>query len=165
MNFTFKDQCADIPVAVRKEILKSLIAYAARHEEVDGAIFITIDSSGNLNDEIELKWTAGQSQEKIEMAHKDWERLAQRIDELFPANTPEVDQLTPAPRAAEIQWRELITGDAHAGEGGYLVEQRGSAGWAAYFQSSRFEDRLYPTLEAAKQACQDHKQGRLEELL
>lgn len=69
------------------------------------------------------------------------------------------------PRAAEIQWRELITGDAHAGGGGYLIEQRGAAGWAAYFQGSRFEDRLYPSLEAAKKACQDHKQGRLEELL
>ena len=69
------------------------------------------------------------------------------------------------PKAAEIQWRELVTGDTYTGDG-YQIEYRGHGGWAAYCGSARIGDHhLFPTLEAAKKACQDHKQNRLEELL
>jgi hypothetical protein len=69
------------------------------------------------------------------------------------------------PKAAEIQWREANEFH-HVGEG-YSVEKFAELGWAVYFGSDRIHDRsnFFTTLEAAKQACQDHKQGRLEELL
>lgn len=68
------------------------------------------------------------------------------------------------PRAAEIQWKEV--NEHHWVGREYSVEYRGSGGWAAYCGSDRLGDHyLFPTLAAAKKACQDHKQERLEELL
>ena len=68
------------------------------------------------------------------------------------------------PRAAEIQWREV--NEHHWVGREYSVEYRGSGGWAAYCGSDRLGDHyLFPSPEAAKKACQDHKQERLEELL
>lgn len=93
--------------------------------------------------------------------HIPIEQACAKIKEL---TSPRVDQPAPARTAAEIQWREV--NEHHWVGREYSVEYRGSGGWAAYCGSDRLGDHyLFPTLEAAKKACQDHKQGRLEELL
>lgn len=75
------------------------------------------------------------------------------------------------PKAAEIQWKDRGADEVFRYEsdcGNYLIEKCEGGGYKAYYEFSDYhrEDPWFrDTLEAAKQACQDHKQNRLEELL
>ena len=68
------------------------------------------------------------------------------------------------PRAAAIQWREASR-FLWASDSGYQIDlYPGDGKYHPVFQSGDICSGL-DTLEAAKQACQDHKQSKLEELL
>jgi len=185
MNFKTKLQIGNFPhECLIVEMINAFEVLSCVHHEFKGEVVLSVEGDSDLGISIQIKdvgvdWSMGLSRvyeshdidEEIPM-----EEAKTRIREL---TSPKVDQPAPAPKAAEIQWEE----DSYPPEpevnlpcqqewqsecGFYIVQLKGYDYHAVYEEGDYHREAdlgYHPTPEAAKEACQDHKQKRLEDLL